>query len=100
MVKKSETPAGTVLAPPRSGAGRLGRVDRVLRLPTLGRAAWRGLAAVAVKAVVLIWKLAQMNILTIRDRREMISALERYCKLDTAVMVAVWAWMVGKAPSN
>ena len=34
------------------------------------------------------------------DRRETISALERYCKLDTAAMVAVWAWMVGEARSN
>jgi hypothetical protein len=34
------------------------------------------------------------------NQREMISALERYCKLDTAAMVAVWAWMVGEARSN
>ena len=38
-------------------------VERALRLPTLG---W---AAVAVNAVALIWKLARMNILTIRAGR-------------------------------
>ena len=38
MVKKSQTLAGTVIALPKSRAGRLDRVDRALRLPTLG---WR-----------------------------------------------------------
>ena len=60
-------------------AGRLGREDRVLRLPALGWAivlvgqirvlvqpTGAGLAAVAVKALALIWKLAQMDIFTIR----------------------------------
>ena len=41
-------------------AGRLGRVDRALRLPTLG---W---AAVAVNAVALIWESAWVDFLTIR----------------------------------
>ena len=41
-------------------AGRLGRVDRGLRLSTLG-------CAMAVKALALIWELTQMNILTIRE---------------------------------
>ena len=45
---------------PRSRAGRLGRVYRALRLPALG-------CAMAVKALALIWELAQMDFLTIRD---------------------------------
>ncbi len=31
------------------------------------------------------------------DRDELISAMERYCKLDTVAMVAVWKWMVDQA---
>lgn len=31
------------------------------------------------------------------DRQELISAMERYCKLDTVAMVAVWTWMVRHA---
>ena len=42
MVKKSQTPAGTVRAPAELSAGRLGRAHRALRLPTLGSAAGRG----------------------------------------------------------
>ena len=45
----------------------MGRVSRALRLPSLGWWLGAGLVAVAVKAVVLIWKLARMDILTIRE---------------------------------
>lgn len=34
------------------------------------------------------------------DRQALIAAMERYCKLDTAAMVAVWTWMVGKAETD
>jgi hypothetical protein len=30
------------------------------------------------------------------DRQALIASMERYCKLDTAAMVAVWTWMVGR----
>ena len=33
-------------------------------------------------------------------RHALIAAMERYCKLDTAAMVAVWTWMVGKAETD
>jgi hypothetical protein len=31
------------------------------------------------------------------DRDALIAALKRYCKLDTAAMVAAWLWMVREA---
>ena len=57
MVKKSETPAGTVPAPWGLGQG-VDRVDRVLRLPSLGWWLGAGLVAVAVNRAVLIRELA------------------------------------------
>lgn len=53
-----------------SGAreGRLGRVARGLRLPALGWWLGAGLVAVAARAAALIWKLARMDILTIRGQ--------------------------------
>ena len=51
----------------RARVWRLDRVDRVLRLPTLGWWLGAGLVAVAVNSVPLIWELAQMDFLTIRE---------------------------------
>ncbi len=66
LVKKSLTPAGTVLPPPGLGLGAW--VVLTLRC---GCARWielfgAGLAAVAVNRVALIWKLARMGFLTVR----------------------------------
>ena len=45
------------------GAGRLGRADRALRWPALG-------CAMAVKALALIWELAQIDFLIMRHRSD------------------------------
>ena len=58
---------GAVLVVRSGRAGRLGRAHRALRLPTLGWWLGAGLAAAAVNAVALIWELARMYFLTIRD---------------------------------
>ena len=61
MVKKFKYahPIRTQPRPPRSRAGRLGRVHRSLQLAALLK------AAVSVKPVALIWELSRMNILTV-----------------------------------